>query len=41
MPKKLGGQDRWVAYPHPQVVFQYYHGRTGELAYAEAVSVAR
>ena len=41
MPKKLGGQDRWVAYPHPQVVFQYYNGRTGELAYAEAVSVAR
>ena len=41
MPKKLGGQDRWVAYPHPQVVFQYYNGRTGELAYAEAISVAR
>jgi len=41
MPKKLGGQDRWVAYPHPQVVFQYYNGRTGELAYAEAISVDR
>ena len=37
MPKKLGG-TRWVAYPHPQVVFQYYNGRTGELEYAEAVS---
>ena len=40
MPKKLGGK-RWVAYPHPQVVFQYYDGRTGELAYAESVSVDR
>ena len=38
MPQKLGG-TRWVAYPHPQVIFQYYDGRTGELDYAEAVSV--
>lgn len=40
MPKQLGG-ERWVAYPHPQVVFQYYNGRTGELDYAEAVSLPR
>jgi len=40
MPPKLGGR-RWVAYPHPQVVFQYYDGRTGELDYAEAISVDR
>ncbi|HEX5102558.1 MAG TPA: metallophosphoesterase family protein [Pirellulaceae bacterium] len=40
MPQKLG-DTRWVAYPHPQVVFQYYDGRTGELAYAEAISVER
>jgi phosphodiesterase/alkaline phosphatase D-like protein len=40
MPKKLGGK-RWVAYPHPQIVFQYYDGRTGELAYAESVSLDR
>jgi hypothetical protein len=40
MPQKLGDK-RWVAYPHPQVVFQYYDGRTGELDYAEAISVAR
>jgi len=39
-PKKLG-DERWVAYPHPQVVFQYYDGRTGELDYAEAISVDR
>ncbi|MCA9179172.1 MAG: metallophosphoesterase family protein [Planctomycetales bacterium] len=36
-PLQLGGK-RWVAYPHPQVVFQYYDGRTGELAYAESVT---
>lgn len=40
MPQQLGG-TRWVAYPHPQVVFQYYDGRTGELAYAESVSTRR
>lgn len=40
MPKKLGG-ERWVAYPHPQVVFQYYDGRTGELDYAESISLPR
>jgi hypothetical protein len=40
MPRKLGGK-RWVAYPHPQVIFQYYDGRTGELDYAEAISVKR
>ena len=38
MPKKLGGK-RLVAYPHPQVIFQYFDGRTGELAYAEAISI--
>jgi alkaline phosphatase D len=40
MPQKQGDK-RWVAYPQPQVVFQYYDGRTGELDYAEAVSVDR
>ncbi len=40
MPQQLGGQ-RLVPFPHPQVVFQYYDGRTGELTYAEAVSVDR
>lgn len=38
MPQQLG-EKRLVAYPHPQVVFQYYDGRSGELAYAEAISV--
>ncbi|MCG8653414.1 MAG: metallophosphoesterase family protein [Pirellulales bacterium] len=40
MPQQLG-QKRLVAYPHPQVVFQYYDGRSGELAYAEAISLDR
>jgi len=39
-PKKLG-EKRLVAYPHPQIVFQYYDDRTGELAYAEAISLDR
>lgn len=40
MPQKLG-DERWVAYPHPQVVFQYYNGNTGELEYAESISTKR
>lgn len=31
------GRERWVAYPKPQVVFQYYNGLTGELLYAESI----
>lgn len=40
MPQQLGG-TRWVAYPHPQVVFQYFDGRTGEFQYAEAITTQR
>jgi phosphodiesterase/alkaline phosphatase D-like protein len=40
MPQQLG-DTRWVAYPHPQIVFQYFDGRTGELDYAEAISIDR
>jgi hypothetical protein len=29
--------ERWVAFPIPQVIFQYYNGRTGRLLYAESV----
>jgi phosphodiesterase/alkaline phosphatase D-like protein len=35
------GEDRWVAFPRPQVIFQYYDGRTGELRYAEAIAGTR
>jgi hypothetical protein len=31
----------WIAYPRPQVVFQYYHGLTGELMYAESVTAGK
>lgn len=37
MPPKLGGQ-RLVAYPHPQVILQYYEGRTGKLAYSQTIT---
>ena len=39
-PLKIGG-ERWVAFPHPQVVFQFHNGLTADLEYAEAVSTAR
>jgi hypothetical protein len=31
------GETRWVAFPHPQVVVQFYDGLTGEVMYAESV----
>ena len=35
------GDERWVAYEHPQVIFKYFDGRTGDLRYAETVSTKR
>jgi hypothetical protein len=29
--------QRWIAFPRPHVVFQYYEGHTGRLAYAESI----
>ncbi len=40
MPQQLGGK-RPVAFPHPQVIFQYFDGRTGDLSYSETVSLPR
>lgn len=40
MPQQLG-DTRWVAYPQPQVILQYFHGRTGQLAYSETVTGKR
>lgn len=37
MPPKQGGK-RLVAYPHPQVILQYFDGRTGQLAYSETIA---
>jgi hypothetical protein len=31
------GKNRWVAYPRPHAVIQYYDGMTGDLLYAESV----
>jgi hypothetical protein len=35
-PVERGGR-RWVAYPHPQVIFKYHDGFTGRLLYSEAI----
>jgi alkaline phosphatase D len=35
------GETRWLAYPRPHVVMQYYDGFTGALRYAETVQAKR
>lgn len=35
------GKDRWIAFPRPQVVFQYYDGNTGDLVFAHTVQSNR
>lgn len=35
-PTATGG-SRWVRFPRPQVIFQYYDGRSGKLEYAESI----
>ena len=30
-------RTRWVAYPRPQAIFQYYDGLTGDLLFAESI----
>jgi len=35
------GKDRWVAYPKPHVMFQFYDGNTGDLKYVETVHSTR
>ncbi len=34
-------ETRWVAYPQPQVILQYFDGITGELLYAEAIGAVK
>jgi hypothetical protein len=36
---RADGSSRWVAYPKPHVVIQYFDGVTGDLLYAEPVHV--
>jgi alkaline phosphatase D len=31
------GQERWVEFPHPQVIFQFFDAFTGELRYSETI----
>ncbi len=31
------GDERWVAFPHPQVIFQFFDALTGELRYSETI----
>ena len=31
------GDERWVAYPHPQVIFQFFDAFTGDLRYSETI----
>lgn len=31
------GSHRWVAFPRPQVMFQFFDGHTGDLKYVETV----
>ena len=35
------GSTRWVAYPRPHVIFQFFDGQTGALRYAETVHARR
>ena len=34
------GKDRWIAYPEPQVIFQFHDGYTGDLVFAHSVSTS-
>lgn len=31
------GDERWVEFPHPQVIFQFFDALTGELRYSETI----
>ena len=33
-------QKRWVAFPRPHVIFQYYNGLTGKLRFAHSIRAA-
>lgn len=34
------GSDRWIAFPEPQLIFEFYDGFTGELVFANAISTS-
>ena len=37
---KEDGNDRWIAYPEPQVIIEFHDGNTGDLVFAYAVSTS-
>ena len=34
------GKDRWLAYPEPQVIFEFRDGYSGDLVFAHSVSTS-
>ncbi len=34
------GSDRWIAFPEPQLIFEFYDGFTGDLVFANAISTS-
>jgi len=36
----VNGKDRWIAYPEPQVIFEFHDGYTGDLVFAHSVSTS-
>jgi len=40
-PLKHDGPPRWIAFERPQVIIQYFNGRTGDLLYSESVVANR
>jgi phosphodiesterase/alkaline phosphatase D-like protein len=34
-------ENRWLAYPHPHVIFQHFDGLTGDLLYSETIQTPR
>ena len=35
------GEERWIAFERPQVIIQYYNGRSGDLLFAESILATR
>jgi hypothetical protein len=33
-------EDRWIAFPRPQLIFNFYDGRTGKLRFAHSIRAA-
>ena len=40
-PLKFDGPPRWIAFERPQVIIQYFNGKTGDLLYSESLTANR